>query len=116
MVQRPSRWVLYSIEPEPEPEPEKEPAPEQKTEPEAALEPQKDRGPRYVPEGMVLPEDDDDVDLTPRMKMPTFDKVGLGSRSGKLKVKSNKEHKEPSPEPKDDFDIAFTDGDDFDIK
>ncbi|MBP3784311.1 MAG: hypothetical protein J6I68_13790 [Butyrivibrio sp.] len=107
---------VIPYEPEPEPEPEKEPAPEQKTEPEAALEPQKDRGPRYVPEGMVLPEDDDDVDLTPRMKMPTFDKVGLGSRSGKLKVKSNKEHKEPSPEPKDDFDIAFTDGDDFDIK
>ena len=65
---------------------------------------------------MVLPEDDDDVDLTPRMKMPTFDKVGLGSESGKLKVKSKEEHKEPSLEPKDDFDIAFTDGDDFDIK
>ena len=107
---------VIPYEPEPEPEPEKEPAPEQKTEPEAALEPQKDRGPRYVPEGMVLPEDDDDVDLTPRMKMPTFDKVGLGSESGKLKVKSKEKHKEPSPEPKDDFDIAFTDGDDFDIK
>ncbi len=97
---------VIPYEPEPEPEPVKEPAPE----------PKQKSGPRYVPEGMVLPEDDDDVDLTPRMKMPTFDKVGLGSESGKLKVKSKEEHKEPSLEPKDDFDIAFTDGDDFDIK
>ena len=90
----------------PEPEPVKEPAPE----------PKKEHTPRYVPEGMVLPEDDEDVDLTPRMKMPTFDKVGLGSETGKLKVKSRDEHTESVPEPKDDFDIAFTDGDDFDIK
>ncbi len=26
----------------------------------------------FVPEGMVLPEDDEDVDLTPRMKLPEF--------------------------------------------
>ena len=97
---------VIPYEPEPEPEPVKEPAPK----------PKQKSGPRYVPEGMVLPEDDDDVDLTPRMKMPTFDKVGLGSETGKLKVRSRDEAKEPSPEPKDDFDIAFTDGDDFDIK
>ncbi|MBP3274990.1 MAG: hypothetical protein J6L93_08320 [Butyrivibrio sp.] len=102
----PDNVIPYEPEPEPEPEPVKEPAPEPKQKSE----------PRYVPEGMVLPEDDDDVDLTPRMKMPTFDTVGLGSESGKLKVKSKEKHKEPSPEPKDDFDIAFTDGDDFDIK
>lgn len=103
---------------EPEPEPVKEPAPEPEPEPvkEPVKEPEQKRGPRFVPEGMVLPEDDDDVDLTPRMKMPTFDKVGIGSESGKLKVRSRDEHKEPVPEPKDDFDIAFTDGDDFDIK
>lgn len=101
---------VHAVTPDPvipyEPEPVKEPAPE----------PKKEHTPRYVPEGMVLPEDDDDVDLTPRMKMPTFDKVGLGSETGKLKVKSRDEHTEPVPEPKDDFDIAFTDGDDFDIK
>ena len=102
----PDNVIPYEPEPEPEPEPVKESAPE----------PKQKSGPRYVPEGMVLPEDDDDVDLTPRMKMPTFSKVGLGSENGKLKVKSKEEHKEPSLEPKDDFDIAFTDGDDFDIK
>jgi len=101
-------------EPEPEPTPEPEPEPEPATEP--APEPKRVKEPRFVPEGMVLPEDDEDVDLTPRMKMPAFDKVSDLGENGKLKVKSKQEKQAKAPEPKDDFDIAFTDGDDFDIK
>ena len=87
---------------------------------------------RYIPEGMVLPEDDEDVDLTPRMKMPEF-KGGFGPdgkqekihiyRPGEKEVakevaetpKEETPKAEPKPEPKDDFDIAFRPGDDFDI-
>ncbi len=101
-------------EPKPEPAPEPEPVPE--PEPEPTPEPKRDKEPRFVPEGMVLPEDDEDVDLTPRMKMPAFDKVSDLGENGKLKVKSKQEKQAKAPEPKDDFDIAFTDGDDFDIK
>ncbi|MBQ8030279.1 MAG: hypothetical protein IJ260_01885 [Butyrivibrio sp.] len=97
---------VIPYEPEPEPEPVKEPAPE----------PKRVKEPRFVPEGMVLPEDDEDVDLTPRMKMPAFDKVSDLGENGKLKVKSKQGKQAKAPEPKDDFDIAFTDGDDFDIK
>jgi hypothetical protein len=90
----PDQDVPY--EPEPEPEPRQ----------------------RFVPEGMVLPEDDEDADLTPRMKMPAFSgAIGLMAAGEKLKVMSKESEPEPEPvpEPKDDFDIEFTAGDDFDI-
>ncbi|RKM56016.1 hypothetical protein D6855_15410 [Butyrivibrio sp. CB08] len=85
-------------------------------EPEPVPEPEVPRQ-RFIPEGMVLPEDDEDVDLTPRMKMPEFTgKISLDGGE-KLKVKAKEEPApEPVPEPADDFDIAFTEGDDFDIK
>jgi hypothetical protein len=76
--------------------------------------------PRFVPEGMVLPEDDDDVDLTPRMKMPQLSApVGPDGKAVKLKVGGNSQLTRPEEtkddKPRDDFDIAFTPGDDFDI-
>jgi len=108
--QEPEPETAPESEPTPEPEPVTEPAPE------PAPEPKRVKEPRFVPEGMVLPEDDEDVDLTPRMKMPAFDKVSDLGENGKLKVKSKHEKQAKAPEPKDDFDIAFTDGDDFDIK
>ncbi len=113
---------VQESKPEPEvQEPEPEPAAvEPKPEPEpAAVEPKPEPEPRqrFIPEGMVLPEDDEDVDLTPRMKMPEFTgKISLDG-SEKLKVKAKEEPAPESvPEPADDFDIAFTEGDDFDIK
>jgi hypothetical protein len=74
-------------------------------------------GPRFVPEGMVLPEDDDDADLTPRMKMPEFRApIGADGKAEKLKVKSfTNDTKETAKPPADDFDIQFKPGDDFDI-
>ncbi len=125
-----------------------------------AMEPLSEK--RYVPEGMVLPEDDEDVDLTPRMKMPEY-KGALGSDGKREKIHiyrhgednsieeqeevATAEHAEEaeqieesagqekakteyvvtsdeSPkapqehhfeEAKDDFDIAFRPGDDFDF-
>ena len=70
-------------------------------------------------------EDDEDVDLTPRMKMPEFKgTISLDS----AKKKSEKAPKKPMDKPatsekpaeapkpaKDDFDIAIKPGDDFDI-
>jgi hypothetical protein len=75
---------------------------------------------RFVPEGMVLPEDDDDVDLTPRMKMPQLSApVGPDGKAVKLKVGGNSQLSGPletkDDKLRDDFDIAFTPGDDFDI-
>ena len=95
---------------------------------------------RFVPEGMVLPEDDEDVDLTPRMKIPEFTgTISLAETARqvneKLKVQEKKEVKKvedkkgevqkteerknkasaASKPRKDDFDIAIKPGDDFDI-
>ena len=76
--------------------------------------------PRFIPEGMVLPEDDDDVDLTPHMKMPQLSApVGPDGKAVKLKVGGNSQLTRPEEtrddKPRDDFDIPFTPGDDFDI-
>ena len=85
----------------------------------------------FVPEGMVLPEDDEDVDLTPRMKMPEFTgTISLAETARqvneKLKEKERKAAEKREIERKsapvtdkkprkDDFDIELKPGDDFDI-
>lgn len=85
----------------------------------------------FVPEGMVLPEDDEDVDLTPRMKMPEFTgTISLAETARqvneKLKEKERKAAEKRETERKsapvtdkkprkDDFDIELKPGDDFDI-
>ncbi|SFB69258.1 hypothetical protein [Butyrivibrio sp. YAB3001] len=64
-----------------------------------------DEKPRFVPEGMVLPvgsEDEMDIER-PKMKMPEFEGMIALDRKEKVKPK------------KDDFDIPFKEGDDFDI-
>ena len=71
---------------------------------------------RYVPEGMVLPkgaEDEMDVSAS-KMKMPKFDGTIALSRKEKMLDKPKKKNAQVSTK-KDDFDIAFTPGDDFDI-
>ena len=88
---------------------------------------------RYVPEGMVLPEgSEDEMDTSQsRMKMPEFKGTIALDRKKPVKEEpvaaAEPENKEPEkterPEPskkaaptrKDDFDIAFKPGDDFDI-
>lgn len=98
------------------------------------------QGPRYVPEGMVLPtgsEDEMDVDAS-KMKMPKFEgKIGLDRKSSEHKItvkpeiKTEPEHKErkvvfrkrteyktahvEKENKKDDFDLPFKNGDDFDL-
>ena len=65
--------------------------------------------PRFVPEGMVLPigaEDEMDVDLS-RMKMPEFE--------GKISLDRKDVKKEDNKVKKDDFDLPFVPGDEFDI-
>ncbi|WP_026651847.1 hypothetical protein [Butyrivibrio proteoclasticus] len=72
---------------------------------------------RFVPVGMILPEDDDDGtpnEAPSRMKMPEF--------KGKIALERNRADKDRRPKNppktisrKDDFDIAFRPGDDFDI-
>ncbi len=101
-------------EPTPAPEPTPEPAPEPAPGPEPEPAPAKSAEPknRFVPEGMVLPEDDEDMDSTPHMKMPEYKKVvGLKGKNDKLKVSRSSQGKTQ----KDDFDIDFKPGDDFDI-
>lgn len=76
-----------------------------------AKEPEADK-PHFVPEGMVLPtgsEDEMDVDLSrTRMRMPSFE--------GKISLNRPGQKKAEAPAiKKDDFDIEFTPGDDFDI-
>ncbi|SFU98123.1 hypothetical protein [Butyrivibrio sp. INlla21] len=96
-------------EPEPAPEPEESahiPAPAPKAE-----------EPRFVPEGMVLPEeteaDADEVKRErPKKKVPQFE--------GKISLNRKNDHKDDNNDAsnmtfKDDFDISFEDGDDFDI-
>ena len=80
----------------------------------------------FVPEGMVLPEDDEDVDLTPRMKMPEFTGTislaetarqvneNLKEKEKKTAVKKATPVTDKKPR-KDDFDIELKPGDDFDI-
>ena len=110
----------FEDEPEEDAEPETE---ESKAKPEP--EEEEPHG-HFVPEGMVLPEDDEDVDLTPRMKMPEFTgTISLAETARlvneRLKEKEKKAaERKPAPvadkKPrKDDFDIELKPGDDFDI-
>lgn len=83
---------------------------------EAKKEVEKEAEKRYVPEGMVLPkgaEDEMDVSAS-KMKMPKFDGTIALSRKEKMLDKPKKKNAQVSTK-KDDFDIAFTPGDDFDI-
>ncbi|MBQ3798030.1 MAG: hypothetical protein II842_17435 [Butyrivibrio sp.] len=70
---------------------------------------------RFVPEGMVLPEGaEDEMDITKsKMKMPKF----KGTIALDRNPKDDKKDKAPVKETpkKDDFDIEFTPGDDFDF-
>ena len=70
----------------------------------------------YVPEGMVLPagsEDEMDVSVS-KMKMPKFEgTIALDRKS--RPIEKNKKKNAVESSKKDDFDIAFTPGDDFDI-
>ncbi|MBE5827745.1 MAG: hypothetical protein E7307_14075 [Butyrivibrio sp.] len=114
--EEPEEPAAFTEEPKPE-EPETpaeeayaEPAPEKEAAPK----------PRFVPEGMVLPTDDDDE--TPRMNMARPKTMtGLGTDGRKLHINRPGDAKPDSGKasapaaPKDDFDIAFTEGDDFDI-
>ncbi|MCH4193046.1 MAG: glycosyltransferase family 39 protein [Butyrivibrio sp.] len=79
---------------------------------------------RYVPEGMVLPtgEEDVDEDAAPRMKMPEYreaEPISL-NRQGKMAAEntevenSKPEEQHPAPEEQD-FDLPFKPGDDFDV-
>ncbi|MCR5404430.1 MAG: hypothetical protein K6E91_11530 [Butyrivibrio sp.] len=68
---------------------------------------------RYIPEGMVLPEDDEDADMTPRMKLPQLKKIAGADGSGqKLKVTGTAPRKKRNGV---DFDFPLNPGDDFDI-
>ena len=78
-------------EPEGTKEPEEVPVPEETPESGEASLPEKKE--RFVPEGMVLPEDDDDVDLTPRMKMPEL-KVNQDANGKPKKLHINRPEKE----------------------
>ena len=80
----------------------------------------------FVPEGMVLPEDDEDVDLTPRMKMPEFTgTISLAETARQVNEKLKEKEKKTAMKKaapvtdkkprKDDFDIELKPGDDFDI-
>ena len=92
-------------EPEPE-QPAPSPAPAPKAE-----------EPRFVPEGMVLPEeteaDADEVKRErPKKKVPQFE--------GKISLNRKTDHNDDNNDAsnmafKDDFDISFEDGDEFDI-
>ncbi len=101
-------------EPEPAAEPEE---PESAPEPEQPAPAPKAEEPRFVPEGMVLPEeteaDADEVKRErPKKKVPQFE--------GKISLNRKNDHKDDNNDAsnitfKDDFDISFEDGDDFDI-
>ena len=71
---------------------------------------------RFVPEGMVLPEDDEDADLTPHMNMSRLTMpLDRDGNTQKLKVGTPVVINKKKTPPKDDFDIALREGDDFDI-
>ncbi len=75
----------------------------------------KSNEPVFIPEGMVLPMDDEDVDQTPRMKMPQFKgPVSPYGKVEKLKVGRTAVRSFDDLPTKDDFDIPFKPGDDFD--
>ena len=106
-------------------EPEKEEPVKEEPKKEEVPDAEEPKG-HFVPEGMVLPEDDEDVDLTPRMKIPEFTgTISLAETARqvneKLKEKEKKaaERKEKAASAKlsrkDDFDIDLKPGDDFDI-
>jgi hypothetical protein len=87
---------------------------------------------------MVLPEDDEDQDQTPRMKMPEYKPLNVEGRTEKLHI--NREPKAPiepevpaapeatvvpeepqtpetprTPSIDEGFDVVFKPGDDFDL-
>ncbi len=106
------------LEPAQQPEPAAEPEePESAAEPEQPAPAPKAEEPRFVPEGMVLPEeteaDADEVKRErPKKKVPQFE--------GKISLNRKNDHKDDNNDAsnitfKDDFDISFEDGDDFDI-
>ncbi|WP_022766915.1 hypothetical protein [Butyrivibrio sp. XPD2006] len=134
----------YEFEDEPETEPYAVPkaeAPEAEK-PKADPEPKEEehKG-HFVPEGMVLPEDDEDVDLTPRMKIPEFtgtislaetarqvnEKLKAQEKKEEINKAEDKKAEVRKPEErknkaaaapktrKDDFDIDLKPGDDFDL-
>ena len=123
--------IAHVVEPDnaPEPKPEPKPEPEPKTEPKPEPKPEpKKNEPRFVPEGMVVPVDDDDEtprEREPRMKMPKFEGTislnrkeindALKAEEAKKRAKKRQERRNAAAERKDDFDIAFKEGDDFDI-
>ena len=129
---------VAELEPEPEPEvvqPEIEPDTEEPVSETPALEvvePEPEPVPepvqevpvqqRYVPEGMVLPEDDEDADLTPRMKMPEYKPVNSEGLTEKLHINRTPAAPAAPVEPaatsniNDGFDVAFRPGDDFDLR
>lgn len=81
--------------------------------PEMVVKPKKQRA-RFVPVGMVLPEDDEDMDQTPHMKMPELkSRIGADGKVEKLKVGVTP-NKRPAPSAHG-FDIPLNPGDDFDI-
>jgi hypothetical protein len=118
-----------------EPVPAPEVLPEEEVVPAPASEPVPQR---FVPEGMVLPEDDEDQDQTPRMKMPEYKPLNVEGRTEKLHI--NREPKAPiepevpaapeatvvpeepqtpetprTPSIDEGFDVVFKPGDDFDL-
>jgi hypothetical protein len=111
-----------------EPEQISEQAPVEAPEPEQVVaEEKKKSSPVYVPEGMVLPMDDDDETpraAEPRMKMPKFEgTISLNRKEINDALKADERRRaaekrakrRASSEKKDEFDIAFKHGDDFDI-
>ncbi len=91
--------------------------PEEEAEEDTAPKPSSEQQ-RFVPEGMVLPEDDEDMDQTPRMKLPEF-------KGGRIALSRKDDRPECGERPirsfdqivaKDDFDLAYKPGDDFDLK
>ncbi len=72
--------------------------------------------PRFVPDGMILPEDDEDADMTPHMKLPVFKGMMPGSSGDeKLKIGKGAIRSFDQISAKDDFDLPFKPGDDFDL-
>ncbi len=121
------KLVIWPIEEEKTAEPKEKQSAEEKVETDNAKEadaqkesagakaPQKER---FVPEGMVLPEDDEDADMTPHMNMPAFKgRVSAYGTVEKLKVGRpvGRTFEEIIGKGKDDFDLPSKPGDDFDI-
>ncbi|MBE5841622.1 MAG: hypothetical protein E7304_09465 [Butyrivibrio sp.] len=93
----------------------RKPVMKEEKEPETVPEVAVPEEPRYVPEGMVVPQDTL-VDMVPRdgamtARMPKFE----GTISLDRKDKRKEKEIEKKVAPKDDFDVPFEPGDDFDI-